>query len=600
MHPTNRGRRLQVGVLVLMGLAIGGTALTGQEPTLPPRPVEGEPMRTATGAVIVPIGVSQNLPMASRKPIASVQLDKDGIVRAAPNAVDRSMIVLTGISAGTVRITLTDSDGKKETYDIIVQLDVTYVKKILADAVPTANIDIKPVLNRTIILTGWVAKAEDVDTIMKVANAVLGQGASVINAMQVGGVRQVQLDVTIAQVNRSEFRRRGFNFAFAAGGFGFASVLGGLVDGGAGGSGGTGTGVGGLTAVLPIGSNIVFGTGNFKGLLEILREEALAKLLAEPKLITLSGRPAHFMSGGQKAVLSASSGITGPGVEFKDIGTEVDFLPIVLGNGRIYLEVHPRVRTVNPVNGLIFQGTQVDGFDEQSVRTALELEPGQTMAIGGLIQTQTTSSTNKVPVLGDLPYVGAAFSRVIYKDQETELVILVTPFLVDGQDCRQAPKRLPGRETRKPDDYELFLEGLMEAPRGKREVFENQKYKAAYKNDPSYNQFPCADPLPPQPRGSRRGGGNCGPNGNCQPAGGAYQPAGTTFAPSGLPREVQGRTTDVIPPGASSSLLPGAALPGPTIGSSNGRTTVESLPQPRSGRQRAPMIPQPQLDDEPK
>ncbi len=276
MHPTNRGRRLRVGVLVLMGLAIGSTALTGQEPL---RPVEGELLRTTTGAIIVPIGVSQNLSMATKKPIASVQLDKDGIVRAAPNAVDRSVIILTGLSAGTARITLTDVDGKKESYDIIVQLDVTYIKRILAEAVPTANIDVKPVLNRSIILTGWVAKADDVDTIMKVANAVFGQGASVINAMTVGGVRQVQLDVVIAQVNRSEFRRRGFNFVVSGDKESFASILGGLLpSGGGGGGGGTGlgAGLGGVAGVLPTGTNLALGVirskFSFTGLFEILRE----------------------------------------------------------------------------------------------------------------------------------------------------------------------------------------------------------------------------------------------------------------------------------------------------------------------------------------
>jgi pilus assembly protein CpaC len=596
MHPTNRGRRLRVGVLVLMGLAIGSTALTGQEP-LPPRAVD-EPLRTATGAIIVPIGVSQNLPMASKKPVSSVQLDKDGIVRAAPNAVDRTLIVLTGLSAGTVRITLTDVDGKKEMYDVIVQLDVTYIKRILAEAVPTANIDIKPVLNRTVILTGWVAKADDVDVIMKVANTILGSGTgsssssgtNVINAMTVGGVRQVQLDVTIAQVSRSEFRRRGFNFTLNHNTETFASVLGGLVSqqgGGGGGAGGVPTGLAGIAGSLPTGSNFVVGVAratNFTGLLELLRDEGLSKILAEPKLVTLSGRPAHFLSGGQQPVTSATSGISGPGVEYRDFGTEVDFLPVVLGNGRIYLEVSPRVRSINNARFINTNGAISPGFDEQSLRTALELEPGQTMAVGGLIQSQVSANTSKVPVLGDLPYLGSAFSRVSYQDQETEVVILVTPYLVDGQDCRQASKRLPGRDTRKPDDYELFLEGIMEAPRGSRRVFD-PKYKAAYKNDPTYNQFPCADPLPRESRGSRgsRRGGNCGPNGDCGPngcqPGGAWAPAG--FAPA-----------EMIPQGASSPLLPGPV-------GANSRSG-ESLPQPRMGRLRSPTIPQPQLDDEPR
>src|SRR5262249_52259330 len=157
-------------------------------------------------------------------------------------------------------------------------------------------------------------------------------------------------------------------------------------------------------------------TNKFAGFLELLRDEGLSKILAEPKLVTLSGRPAHFLSGGQQPVTSSTSGISGPGVEYKDFGTEVDFLPIVLGNGRIYLEVRPKVKSINAARFINTAGAISVGFDEQSVTTALELEPGQTMAIGGLIQTQTSANTSKVPVLGDLPYLGAAFSRVEHRD----------------------------------------------------------------------------------------------------------------------------------------------------------------------------------------
>jgi pilus assembly protein CpaC len=459
------------------------------------------------------------------------------------------------------------------------------------------------VLDQTIILTGWVSKAEDVDTILKVADAVVnGPGAGgrkkkIVNAMQIGGVQQVQLDVTVAQVNRSESRSRGFNFLVNGTSVQFGSILGGLVDtGGGGGGGGLTTGLTGVAGALPSASNIVLGIvpWGFTGLLEALRDEGLAKLLAEPKLVTLSGKSAYFLSGGQQAVISATSGLQGPGIEFKNIGTELTFLPIVQGNGRIYLEVVPRVRTVNAAKGLQFQGTFVPGFDEQSVQTALEIEPGQTMAIGGLIQSQVTSSTRKVPILGDLPYLGSAFNRVLYKDDETELVILVTPHLVDAMDCRQAPKALPGRETRKPDDYELFLESILEAPRGPRQVFEGGRYKAAYKNDPSYNQYPCADPLPREKRHGRmgRGGANGCIDGNC----GTLQ---SSFAPNGTVRSGE------MMPSSASPLLPGSPMPGPALGSDGSRSIppadVESLPAPRSGRARLRSNqgpPQPRFDDE--
>jgi pilus assembly protein CpaC len=505
MHPTHwrDWRKLAV---VLLSFLVGGPTVRGQEPVPGPRPAAPPTDKGVIQTLVVPIGVSQTLQMGSKKAITAVRLNVEGIVRVAPNAVDTTSIILTGLSAGTARLFLTDVAGREEVYDVVVQLDVTYLKRIIAEAAPSANVDVKPVLNRSIILTGWVAKAEDVDVILRITQTVVGNNVTVVNAMQVGGVQQVQLDVVVAQVSRSEARRRGFAYAINGTEFSFGSILGGLAtslqNATGTGSGGTGVGVrpnpAGFLAntAAPNGANIVFGVVPWGAqfLLRALRDEQLAKLLAEPKLVTLSGRPAHFLSGGQQAILSAAGGLGGPGVTFRDVGTEVSFLPIVLGNGKIYLEVSPVVRSVNQGRGINTAFGFVPGFDEQSVRTALELEPGQTMAIGGLIQTTSTAVASRVPILGDIPFLGGAFNSVIHSEEETEVVILVTPYLVDGQDCHQAPKHLPGRETRSPDDYELFLEYLLEAPRGQRQVFENGKYKAAYKSDPSYQRFPCADP----------------------------------------------------------------------------------------------------------
>src|SRR4029077_951740 len=115
---------------------------------------------------------------------------------------------------------------------------------------------------------------------------------------------------------------------------------------------------------------------------------------------------------------------------------------------------------------------------------------------------RTDVSTSKVPVLGDIPFLGVAFSFKNSTETEDELVILVTPHLVDAMACDQAPKILPGQETRTPDDFELFLEGIMEAPRGPRVVCPDYRYVPAYKNGPTAALFPCA--------GNANGGAGCG------------------------------------------------------------------------------------------
>src|SRR5262249_2853749 len=159
-------------------------------------------------------------------------------------------------------------------------------------------------------------------------------------------------------------------------------------------------------------------------------------------------------------------------------------LPIVLGNGKIHLEVEPEVSALDAANGTNISGAVVPGRVTRRVHTSVELEDGQTFVIGGLIQRTEAAATRKAPVLGDLPYLGVLFRSLSHQENEEELVILVTVNLVDAMDCSQLPKVLPGEETRRPDDFELFLEGILEAPRGPRDVCQNV-YTAAWKNSPS-------------------------------------------------------------------------------------------------------------------
>ena len=246
--------------------------------------------------------------------------------------------------------------------------------------------------------------------------------------------------------------------------------------------------------------NAFFGVMNngstFLSFLQALRTESVTKLLAEPRLVTVSGKPASFLSGGEQAV-PVPAGLGQVGVQFEEFGTRLNFLPIVLGDGRIHLEVEPEVSSLNAAFGTSIQGTVVPGRTTQRVHTTVDIEPGQTLVIGGLIQREVTGSTQKVPVLGDLPYVGAAFRTISFEEQESELLVLVTPHLVDPMSCDQLPRRLPGQETRSPDDYELFLEGILEAPRGQRAIWQDRHYVPAYKNLPSGVEEPAVTPAAP-------------------------------------------------------------------------------------------------------
>jgi pilus assembly protein CpaC len=222
--------------------------------------------------------------------------------------------------------------------------------------------------------------------------------------------------------------------------------------------------------------------------------------------------------------------------------------------------VHPEESRLDAANSVTinsgFGPTIVPGFSTQSASVVVEMETGQTLAIGGLINHATQNNANKIPVLGDLPILGAAFRSVSAQETETELVILVTPHLVDPMSHDQLPKYLPGQETRSPDCYELFLEGILEAPRGQRTVRHGRDFEAAYKNGPSAAQYPCGD--------GRNGAGGCS-GGTCGTAAPAAVMPAATGSHAGLPSLPNGTgngSMTTTSPAPMPGTLPSAVLKG--------------------------------------
>jgi pilus assembly protein CpaC len=501
MHRTNRVARVPLGGLLLISLVVAGAHSGAQE-----KPEQAPPPRPAGvqggGPIIIPINVTKPLQMSIKPPprIKTVHNDRETVARVTAGD-DPTSVNVTGLTPGTAAIRFEAEDGRTETIEVVVQFDVSYLNSLIERSVPTANVTPIPGTNNTIVLTGWVQQAEDIETIVRLTQSVVGNLQGVINAMRIGGVQQVQLDVVVARVTRSEFRRMSFDFM----NFGFNHVLA-STTGGAfriPSAGISGTFPGNPTITNQVGqpngapANIFLALFNqnqdFFGLLQALRDENLAKILAEPRLVTLTGRPASFVAGGEQAVPTVSGFGGTAGVDFVPFGTRLNFLPIVLGNGKIYLEVEPEISALDAGAGVVIPGGGlVPGRVLQRVRTSVVMEDGQTFALGGLVQHTVQNSDSKIPLLGDIPFIGVAFSRKSSQEIEEELVIMVTPHLVDPMDCHQIPKALPGMETRMPDDFELFLEGILEAPRGKRCVSPDGKhYVPAYKHDPTMKVYPC-------------------------------------------------------------------------------------------------------------
>lgn len=264
--------------------------------------------------------------------------------------------------------------------------------------------------------------------------------SSIINMLTVPGEKQVMLKVRIAEIKRSAVRQLGVDFDFSIKEFMLSSF------------------------VPPLGGNIAasgtFSEGSFDVLIKFLASNGSAKILAEPNVVTLSGRPATFLSGGEFAVptVVGVGGAQAATTSFKGYGTQIQFLPTVLDKDRIRLQVTPTFSTLNRNNQV--QG--IFGLDTRTISTTVDLREGQVFAIAGLLQEEQRGDSARVPGFGDIPGVGALFSdRTISRD-ETELLILVSPELVHPLEPEEAPCILPGMEVTEPNDLDFFFYGDIE------------------------------------------------------------------------------------------------------------------------------------------
>jgi pilus assembly protein CpaC len=306
----------------------------------------------------------------------------------------------------------------------------------------------------------------------------------IINLLRVPGSQQVMLKVRIAELNRTALRTIGSNFlgvdpktgaivgsqiaspVTAAGQVGVVPTLGSHLYGSA---------TAPIAPVTSSGGTTVFGIfrdGNFMFTLNALRTNGLAKILAEPNLVAFNGQKASFLAGGEYPVpvpqVSASGVAPTVTVQFKEFGVRLGFVPYILDGDRIRLTVAPEVSTIDTAIAvtLVAGGSPIPGLETRKALTTVELEQGQTLAIAGLLTLQLNGTTDRIPGLGDLPIIGPFFSNTSSMRTETELVVLVTPYLIEPMHHDQVPPT-PGDEVKEPNDLELFFLNRIESRTGK-------------------------------------------------------------------------------------------------------------------------------------
>jgi pilus assembly protein CpaC len=284
----------------------------------------------------------------------------------------------------------------------------------------------------------------------------------VINNINVGGVQQILLKVKVMEISRTKLRQMATDFVWLdSNGSFFATGVSRLLQQTSNGTGGFQTVVD--TAGKAAEFGIVGDNGAFFGFIDWLQQNQIAKILSEPNIVAVSGRPAQFIVGGEIPIVVPQS-LGTASIEYKPFGTQIDFLPIVLGNGNIRLEVRPRVSELDPSNSVIVQDFVIPALTVRHVDTAVEMKAGQTFALAGLVQERTESLKRGLPYVSDWPIVGLPFRRVQEEVNEIELLIVVTPEFVDPIDACEAPHGGPGTYTTSPNNCDLYCGGKMEVP----------------------------------------------------------------------------------------------------------------------------------------
>lgn len=441
----------KVGPLVGLLVWILGPAFLAHAQTATGNPME---FQVSAKPQRLEITINTSRILTLDKKIPRVWVSNQEIVLATPLAENR--VQVSGLKPGATQVNMFDTDGKVYTVDVVVTRDASELRELLETLYPEATLRVVP-LEEAVYISGFVPRPEMIDGIVKLAEVFY---AEVINEITVGGVLQVALHVKVMEVSRTKLRQLGLDWQLLTGDAeihqGTAGLLAQAFD-----SQGQELlpGIGGDTLRF----KAFWSADSFIGYLQALRENHLVKLLSEPTITVMTGRPATIRSGGSFPIL-VPSGLGTTTVEFREYGTRVDVVPIVLGNGSIRLEIRPSVSERDESRGVEVNGVKVPGLTERYTDTSVELRAGQTLALAGLIQYRTEWLNKGIPGLADMPWVGRAFSRVEQRTNEVELLILVTPELVGPMEPHQVPQCGPGQLTSDPNDTELYWYGYGEVP----------------------------------------------------------------------------------------------------------------------------------------
>ena len=445
----------QRDVIMILGLILGiasTTASYAQDPatgTVEQRDIQKLELISGKSKVL-------DLPVAIKRASLANPEVADTVV------LSPTQLYLTGKMTGITNLTLWNESGKMMgMYDVIIAPDLSRLKEDLHKTLPEEKGILVTSSHDHITLSGTASNANSLSRALSIAEAYAPK--KVVNAMQIGGVRQVMLEVRVAEMNRELIKRLGINFnVIGSNEFG-VSLLGGLTSL----IGFTNPGVGGGAATVTTGVTQaiqgVFGfdTGSLSwtGFIDALKEENLLKVLAKPTLVALNGQEAAFLAGGEFPIpVPQTFGLVT--IQFKKFGVGLVFTPYIMDSKHISLNVAPEVSELDFTNALRTQGFTIPAITTRRATTTIELADGQSFAIGGLMRDNVRESVKKVPFLGEIPILGALFRSSSFQKNESELLIIVTPHLVKPLDM--TAQTLPTDYYVEPNDFEFYFMGFPE------------------------------------------------------------------------------------------------------------------------------------------
>jgi pilus assembly protein CpaC len=454
-----------IAALLAASLGAAGSTPALAQPSGAVKPTNDVSLSVGTGRMIRLDGAMSDLFVANDA-IADVQ------VRSA------NQIYIFGKGPGETSVYATNKAGKvMYSANVRVGNNIGSLDEMLGLAMPDAQVRATP-MNGMILLTGTVAAPADVEEAGRLVQAFVGEGTQVVSRLKTATPLQVMLKVKIAEVSRSLTRNVGVNLLSR-------DQTGGFLFGIGRGAPGTIEDIVSDSITDPItGRPAVIGTqfgfnnkgggattlgfaGKLLGVdilstLDLNENSGLVTTLAEPTLTALSGETASFLAGGEFPIPMAQ-GINGTSVEFKEYGVSLAFTPVVLEGGRISMRVRPEVSEISSQGSVKLNGFEIPALTTRRAETTVELGSGQSFMIAGLLSNGGNNSVEKAPFLGDIPILGALFRSQGFRKNETELVIVVTPYLVKPVSASQIA--LPTDGFRQSNDTQRLLLDQREASR---------------------------------------------------------------------------------------------------------------------------------------